>query len=129
MAGTKSSGRPSVKNQLEVKGDQSPPEMPDDMSEIAKEVWQLAVESLPHVLRPVDGPILRLACESYASAVELFAAGESKQAVAAARGYEQLASKLGLHPSARRVVRPVEESKSDDDSDIVAKLLRRGGLN
>jgi len=130
MAGTKSSGRPSVKHQLEVKGDQGVPEMPEGLGPHALEMWNLAIESLPHVIRRVDGPILRLACESYEKAVVLFAAGETKEAASMAKTFEALASKIGLHPSSRRVVRPVDDEESKDGNDFDKWLAKgRGKLN
>jgi phage terminase small subunit len=129
MAGTKASGRPSNRSQIKIEGPQHAPEMPLDLSDDAQEVWRLAVEALPHVLRPVDGPALKLACVCYAHAIHAFAQGDSKHGAAVAKAYIALADKLGLHPASRNIIRPIEEPKGGENDDIVAKLLARGGLN
>jgi phage terminase small subunit len=118
MAGTGSSGRPSVKHQLEVKGDQGLPDKPDGLGEHASSMWDLAIESLPHVIRKVDGPILRLACESYQQAMDMFEAGKTNDALKAAKTFDQLAQKIGLSPSARRVVKPVESKDKGVQSEV-----------
>jgi phage terminase small subunit len=129
MAGTKASGRPSNRSQIRIEGPQCPPEMPDDLCVDAQEVWELAVAALPHVLRPVDGPALKLACVCYAHAINAFKNGDGKHGAAVAKAYIAIADKLGLHPASRNIIRPVEQSKGGEDDDIVAKLLARGGLN
>ena len=127
--GTKASGRPSNKAQIKIKGPQNPPtEMPVGLNADGMRVWDLAIESLPHVLRPVDGPALELACLAFQTAVDCYHNGEQDKGTTHARAYLAIADKLGLHPASRNIVRPVEEIKGDDD-DIVARLLARGGLN
>ncbi len=127
--GTKASGRPSNKAQIKIMGPQSPPDMPHDLCDVAREVWELAVEALPHVLRPVDGPALKLACVCYAHALRSFKSGDGKQGASVAKTYIAIADKLGLHPASRNIIRPADEPKGGEDDDIVARLLARGGLN
>ena len=103
------SGRPSVKNQLAVMGDQGLPDKPGDLGELASVMWDLAVDSLPHVLRKIDGPILRLACESYQQAMLAFERDDLSAALKATKTFDQLSQKIGLSPSARRIVKPVEK--------------------
>jgi phage terminase small subunit len=130
MAGTKASGRPSNKAQIKIKGPQSPPtEIPSCLDENGMRVWDLAIESLPHVLRPVDGPALQLACLAFQSAVHAYDSGDQREGNTQARTYLAIADKLGLHPASRNIVRPADEPKGGEDDDIVAKLLARGGLN
>jgi phage terminase small subunit len=130
MAGTKASGRPSNKAQIKIKGQQSPPtDIPDGLNADGMAVWELAVESLPHVLRPVDGPVLHLACLAFQSAIQAYESGDQKEGTTQARTYLAIADKLGLHPASRNIVRPADEPKGGEDDDIVARLLARGGLN
>jgi phage terminase small subunit len=96
-----------VTHQLEVKGDQGLPEKPAGLGEYASAMWDLAIESLPHVLRKIDGPILRLACEAYQQAALAFEADDLSAALKASKTFDQLSQKIGLSPSARRVVKPV----------------------
>lgn len=130
MAGTKASGRPSNKAQIKIKGAQSPPtEIPAGLNEDGIRVWELATEALPHVLRPVDGPALELACHAFQNAIQAYQAGDQKEGTTQARTYLAIADKLGLHPASRNIVRPADEPKGGEDDDIVARLLARGGLN
>ena len=98
MAGNEQSGRPEVKFQLAVKGPQAVPEMPPELDgkPHAKAVWQLAVEALPHVLRPLDGPILTASCLAFQTAIEMDSSPVKKDQRAAAsyfRLFEILASR------------------------------------
>ena len=127
--GTASSGRPSETHQLQTHGLQSPPIMPDDLvGEHAVGLWREAVEALPHVLRPIDYATLRLACMAYQRALDLLDAADDKQAAAMMRVFESLGAKLGLHPHARRIVKPVagEESAEAAESLKFEKWLSKG---
>lgn len=127
MPGNASSGRPSEKYQLPVEGNQEPPEMPDDLDgEHAKKLWKVAVESLPHVLRPIDGPVLHLCCLSFQSAIDLANEGDHKMAIAFMRAFELLACKIGLTPHARRVIKPVAPKQEFPDDPFIEWMSRRG---
>lgn len=129
MSGTAKSGRPSVKTSLLVHGSQEPPKVPADLKgKHARALWGLAVRQLPHVLRLVDAAILRVACESFQAAVVARALGDDRTANANIRSFLGAARELGLTPSARRVVRPVEGSEPDAD-ELFKDWVKRGGLN
>jgi phage terminase small subunit len=66
---------------------------------------------------------------AYQSAIDLHEAGESKEASNVSRTFESLAAKIGLTPSSRRVVKPVETSDDDQDGDAFAEWLKKGRLN
>jgi len=130
MAGTAASGRPGVQHQIETRGEQTPPEIPTDLEgSHAIALWQQAVTDLPHCLRQADFAILRLACETYQRAMDGFAAGDEKSALAATRLYNNLAREIGLTPSARRIVKPAPGEKQEMDDDAFEQWLARGGLN
>jgi phage terminase small subunit len=132
-------GRPSELSQLAIKGGDHPPEKPIDMKgEFANELWDIALETLPHVLRKVDGPVLRLACESYQQAMLCFQVlasepldvSANKMAMAAITKFETLAKSLGLNPHSRRVIKPANsETQASKEDDPMQEWLRRGGLN
>lgn len=119
------SGRPSEKSQTKIKGDQSPPQKPDDLGEYASQIWDEAVKALPHVLRPCDYGILRLCCEAFQLAMT---DPSSKVRISAMRVYESHAGKIGLTPHSRRIVKPVDEIETDDN-DPFNEWMKRGGLN
>lgn len=130
-------GRPSETAQLELKGGNQPPTKPEAMKgEHAIRMWDLALEALPHVLREVDGPILRLACESYQRAMDCFALlaldplddKAHTMAVSAITKFDALAKTLGLNPHSRRVIKPAADEKSKSTDDF-SEWMKRGGLN
>lgn len=131
------SGRPSETRQIRVRGDQIPPKAPADLGPHAKRVWDLAVGSLPDVLRPLDEPILRMCCEAYQSAMDLKAKMDRSRKFnssihgamcRAMRLFESHAKQIGLTPSSRRVVKPVEPGEQDEVSPF-EEFLKQGGLN
>lgn len=120
------SGRPSEKSQVKLKGEQLPPKKPDDLNgEHANALWDEAVVALSHVLRPVDFAILRLACEAFELAMT---DGCPKVRLSASRAFEAMARQIGLTPSSRRVIKPVDGEQSEE-VDPLAKWMERGGLN
>ena len=127
MAGTSSSGRPSERSQIEVHGVQSPPSKPSDLVGVhANELWDIAVESLSHVLRPIDFAILRQCCEVY----ELFRTTDDlKTKLSASRLFVNLSKQIGLDPSSRRVIKPAKDPKPEPEKDPFDAWLERGGLN
>lgn len=127
--GTKSSGRPSEKEQLPIRGKAEPPKMPKGMGEHAQHVWKLAVESLPHVLRPLDEPVLRLCCECYQLAMDGLKAGDTKTFLVAVAKYELTANKIGLTPHSRRVIKPVSTTEVTKEESPFDSWFNRGGLN
>ena len=129
MAGTKTSGRPSETAQLTTKGGQSVPEMPADLGPHAQKVWQLACEHLPHVLTTLDEPILRLCAEAYQAAMDLRGQpGKESKFIAACGKFDALASRLGLTPHSRRVIKPIAEDQATEETDY-DEWFKRGGLN
>ncbi len=130
-------GRPSEKSQLAVKAGNNPPVMPSDLhGEYAIELWRLAVNGLPHVLREIDGPVLRLCCEAYQVAMDqrmlLIAEPDNSDAlkgmIAAMTKFDSLAKTIGLNPHSRRVIKPAD-GNADNEKDPLTDWLARGGLN
>ena len=130
-------GRPSEKSQLVVKAGNNPPAVPGDLhGQYAKELWKLAVEALPHVLRELDGPVLRLCCEAYQVAMDqrqlLIEEPDNGDAlkgmIAAMTKFDSLAKTIGLNPHSRRVIKPADVESGEDD-DPMTKWLARGALN
>ena len=109
-------GRPAETEQLPIKGEQRPPEKPDGLRQYASELWDLAVESLPHVLRPVDVAVLRLCCEAYQMAMDCVADPDmKKEAISAMTKFDSLAKQIGLTPHSRRVIKPAASEKQTED--------------
>ena len=139
MAGIKGhSGRKAETSQVKLRGGDCPPTKPKDMKgEHANECWDLALAALPHVLREVDGPVLRLACEAYQQAMVCFKVLESepldasanKMAMAAITKFEALAKTLGLNPHSRRVIKPASGEEAGKVDDAFSEWMKRGGLN
>lgn len=127
--GTKSSGRPSEKEQLLIKGKQEPPKMPKGLRPHAAMVWKLAVDSLPHVLRPLDEPVLRLCCEAYQLAMDALEAGETKTFLVAVAKFDLTAGKIGMTPHSRRVIKPVSAKELANEETPFDAWFNRGGLN
>jgi phage terminase small subunit len=135
-AASNGSGRPSEKEQIDLRSGNEPPQLPPDMTgPHAIEMWKLAVESLPHVLRKVDGPVLRLCCESYQLAMDslaLLAVDQqnekaSRTYISAVTKFDALANRIGLNPSSRRIVKPAKgEATGEGEFD---EWLKRGNLN
>ncbi|MEQ1904750.1 MAG: hypothetical protein ABL888_11230 [Pirellulaceae bacterium] len=117
-------GRPAHKPFV-PKGEQVPPAKPDDLGEFASRVWDDAVQALPHILRPLDYGILRLACESFQLAMT---AKDEKIRLQASRAFESLGRQIGLTPSSRRTVKPFEEIEPIDDDAAFNEWMKRGGL-
>lgn len=123
-------GQPEIKKQLKVEGAQSPPKMPRGLRPHAKKVWELAVDSLPHVLRPLDEPALRLCCEAYQMAMDAIENDDSKAFVSAFTKFEAMAGKIGLTPHSRRTIKPADDGKDDKDTEDPFEVWKtRGGLN
>lgn len=118
-------GRPSEKCQTKVKGDQGPPKKPSDLGEWSSRVWDDAVAALPHILRPLDYAILRVACEAFQMAMT---DEDPKVRLQAMRAFESHARQIGLTPSSRRIVKPVDEVESHENDPFV-EFMRKGGLN
>ena len=119
-------GRPSETQQLQTRGDQVPPPVPDDLrGDYARRLWELAITELPHVLRPVDEPVLRLAAVSYQLAMDSLAANEHKTFVSAVTKFDALAKQVGLNPHCRRVIKPCAENQGDDP---LEQWIAAGGL-
>lgn len=133
------SGRPSEKQQVSLRGGNAPPVMPHDLvGDHARELWSRAVESLPHVLREVDAPVLRMACVLYQRFrdLELMMLEEPDNPklhdmmISAANKFDTYANRIGLNPHCRRVIKPVEgESGEEKKDDPLEAWMKRGGLN
>lgn len=120
------SGRPSEKTQTKVRGKQEPPVKPADMEGVyANQIWDQAVEALPHILRPVDYGILRMACEAFELAMT---SEDEKVRLSAMRAYESCANKIGMTPHSRRIVKPVDNEEPEQISPL-DDWLQRGALN
>ncbi|MEQ1904762.1 MAG: hypothetical protein ABL888_11295 [Pirellulaceae bacterium] len=117
-------GRP-VHKPFVPKGEQVPPAKPDDLGEFASRVWDDAVVALPHVLRPLDYGILRLACEAFQIAMTV---EDAKVRLQAMRAFESHARQIGLTPSSRKTVKPCDDEQQPDD-DQFNQWMRKGGLN
>ena len=130
-------GRPAETSQLPLRGGDRPPTKPKLSGKHANELWDIAVESLPHVLREIDGPVLRLACESYQQAMDCFDLlardrtdeATHKMAMSAITKFETLAKSIGLNPHSRRVIKPASGETSEKKDDAFEEWLKRGGLN
>ena len=131
-------GRPSETSQLALKAGNQPPTKPESLKGTwANEMWDLALSALPHVLREVDGPVLRLACESYQQAMNCFKVLESDpldkdvhaMAMSAITKFEALAKSIGLNPHSRRVIKPASGEEAGKQDDAFNEWLKRGGLN
>ena len=118
-------GRPSEKSQTKPKGEQSPPVKPDDLIGVyANQLWDEAVKSLEHVLRPIDFAILRLACHAFETAMT---DEDPKVRLSAQRVFESHGRQIGLTPSSRRIVKPVDAVEETDTE--FDDWLKRGGMN
>ena len=132
-------GRPSETSQLALRGGNQPPEKPESIIGVyANELWDLAIESLPHVLRKVDGPVLSMACLAYQRAMECFEKigndpdedeAYHRQAMSAITKFETLAKSIGLNPHSRRVIKPANGEATETKDDAFDEWLKRGGLN
>jgi phage terminase small subunit len=132
-------GRPSETSQLALRGGNEPPKKPDGLrGEFANRLWDLAIESLPHVLRKVDEPALEQCCIAYQRVKEMDAilAGDhlNKEAhnmmVSAMTKFDSLAKSLGLNPHSRRVIKPADGEQAEKKEDAFEQFLKRsGGLN
>jgi len=131
-------GRPAEKSQIALRGGNEPPEKPIGLKEHASELWDLAIESLPHVLRKVDGPVLRLCCDAYQSAMDARSILDKDPTdhkaharfISAITKFDGLAKGLGLNPHSRRVIKPADgEQGGKKTDDAFENWLKRGGLN
>ena len=132
-------GRPSETSQLALRAGNEPPKKPRGMKgKHANELWDLAIESLPHVLRKVDGPVLRLACVAYQRAMDCEerlandpADDEAhKMMMSAMTKFDSLAKTIGLNPHSRRVIKPASgETGEEKQEDPFEVWMRNGGLN
>ena len=101
------------------------PVLPDGVTlgPAGKALWEVALKSLPNVLREIDFASLHLCCVCYDIATTAAKHGDNKEFFNAMGKFSTLSRALGLNPNARGMIKKAEaEDKSANALDVWEKI-------
>lgn len=79
-------------------------------------LWEIALKSLPNVLREIDFAALHLCCVCYDIATTAAQHGDNREFFNAMGKFATLAKALGLNPNARGTIKKAENEDKNTDA-------------